>query len=132
MQTNHEEIDPESQKNLHRKLSQLAVKTLKERVSDSPEITTMKGWFDFGNQLALHQWEWIAGLNGYNQDLVGELKKMEENVVHLKEAIITINLLQEQIQHLKTANEKDEEENSRYLGLKGAVKCIKRSFRKRP
>jgi glycosyltransferase involved in cell wall biosynthesis len=127
-QTRHSGTDPDSQKNLHQKLSQLAVETLRESLLKDPEITTLAGWMKFSNDIASHQWEWIAELNKYNQDLLQEIKKMEENVVNLKKAIIAINELQQRIKYLEIEIQKTKEENIGYQGVNGAIKCIKRSF----
>ena len=129
MQTTHSKVDPETQKKTHQALSILAKETLEKSSANDLEVTTMSGWFSFLNQSTTTLWEWTAGLEGYNQELKRDVDALLKQVDYLKEAIITIKQLQERIQHLETENKRATDENKHYCGLKGAIKCLRRSFK---
>jgi len=129
VQTTHTHTDIESQRILYKKLSEVAVDTLKKNSNGRDDVVAMGGWFNFHSSLAEHQWDWIAGLEGYNRDLKYEVDKMGENIENLKKALATIQELQQRILHQDMELKKAHIENAHYHGLTGAWKCLFKSLK---
>lgn len=128
LQTTHSKVDPESQTALHKQLADYARSTLAQHAIGSIEISTMLGWFNFLDHSITTLWEWTAGLEGYNQELKRDVDALLKQVDYLKEAHMTISQLQGHIQQLELDNKNVCEENARYHGITGMLKCLKKSI----
>lgn len=124
VQTTHVKTDPETQRKRHEQLSSLAKTSLQAHSAGSPEIAAMLGWFAFSDHSTSTLWDWIAGLDGYNQDLKRETVLLAERTDALYQAQATIGHLEQRLLVLKQVKA----ELAGYYGFSGAWKCLRKSF----